>query len=415
MSSFMPCRSMKYGSRTSRTPEPIAQHAKVIFDALLAGGEFDYMILRDRHGRSHAAIEVRSDRQLVRQFRGKQNLVPKDRYLAPLVAFFVQRGWPIQNDWFNGVVIDDEGRIYKTEALPDCLSLRGNLNVESGFDVVLPRELVVTGLLHYRNCRISRYPDRVEAQSVRVEKCSGKAVALDLDILDYLDIAPDAVFETIADRLVVDGTVQLAHNRHIAKMPRHLRVSDWLNASDTDFYEFGADTRISGCILSTVASVNGTFTLDADRTIVNVNDFVEVIAAPKGKMERVFGDFKGAVATLVESYGGDGGLFDIALDKITVQLALTSTCIRKLPLPTSKPRIFWNVEEQGDSFIVSVSPLAGARQGKLRDSPSSIDRTMDQKQGGAASEESELGDFIFDDLPWVGANAAGPDIQAPVD
>lgn len=330
------------------------------YDEHLANGEYQYFVLRDERGRSHAIAEVRSADNLVWEFRGKQNVSPKMKYLAPFARFITEREWPIINRWRWGFVIDDQGRVLQVDSLPDKLNLRGDLKFFNCEDIVLPRELVVTGFLHFRKSSISVPSEEMSARTIVVESSSGGHLARHVVVRDFLELKPDADLAYIGDVVSVDGPLQMDDNEHIQFMPDHLRVADWFGGRGTRFKEFGADTRIRGCINMRRASAAGTFSLDADRHVVQVGDTVEIIDNVRGVNGVNHGDLRGKFASLVEPMGHDGGILEYPGADEARTISMVASSFRKVPrLPISALESCCT-QVSNDGIVVDLFPERAA-------------------------------------------------------
>lgn len=324
------------------------------YDEPLAKDECMYLVLRDERSRSHAVAEVMTDDNMVWDIRGKQNLIPKMKYLAPFAKFFAERQWPIMNRWKSGIVIDDLGHVHSVNSIPDRLSLRGDLEFFNCRDVVLPRELNVTGLLTIRKSKISQMSDQMSAGGVIVGESSGPALATTLYVGDVLELKPDAEFSSIAEVLAVDGPLQLTGNQFVKTMPSYLRVADWLQADGTSFERFGDDTQILGCLDVHGAQSYGGFTLDADRNVVHLGDMVEIIGSVKGINERRRGVIPGKFGSLMRPIGIDGGIVEFPGETQLDSLALIATAFRKVPSPAVTLFSNQTVRVEDGSIVVDL-------------------------------------------------------------
>lgn len=300
------------------------------YDEHLASDRFTYLVLRDSRSRSHAVAEVRTSDNLVWDIRGKQNALPKVKYLAPLASFITERGWPLINRWDAGFVIDDVGRVHYVDSKPGKLSLRGELKIYGCKNVVLPTDLSVTGFLSILGSNIAEPAEFIKAGVVVIERSTGSRLAHHVVVRNSFEIKADADFAALADALVVDGPLQMKNNEFVKQMPSHLRISDWLQANGTQFERFGDDTQILGCVDVTEAKSHGGFTFDADRMVVHPGDMVEIIGGVQGVNRRIHGDLKGKFGALAFVIGSDGGVVDYPGDTGIDSVPLLGSAFRKV-------------------------------------------------------------------------------------
>ncbi len=301
------------------------------YDKYLATDDFIYLVLRDEQSRSHAVAEIRTADNLVWDIRGKQNVTPKLKYLAPIAKFITEREWPIVNRWNSGMVIDDLGRIHFVGDNPERLSLRGRLNIFGCVDVVLPKELSVTEFITILKSSVSEPSNRIEAGDITLEDSSGPFLAQHVVVRNVLELKPDAAFPRISETLIVDGPLQMRNNEFVRRMPSYLRVANWLQANDTRFERLGDDTQILGLVDVNGASSYGTFAIDADRNTVQAGDIVEIIGGLEGSNGRMHGDLLGKFGTLTLPVNMDGGLVEYPCDTETKSVALVGSAFRKVP------------------------------------------------------------------------------------
>lgn len=300
------------------------------YDEHLASDRFSYLVLRDSRSRSHAVAEVRTSDNLVWDIRGKQNALPKIKYLAPLSGFITERGWPIINRWDAGFVIDDVGHVHLVASRPNKLNLRGDLKINGCKDVVLPKDLSVTGFLSIWGSDIAEPSGFIRAGDVVIEKGSGSQLAHHVVVRNNFEIKADADFEALADALVVGGSLQMKHNEFVKKMPSHLRIADWFQANGTQFERFSDDTQISGCVDVSDAKSHGTFTFDADRMVIYPGDMVEIIGGAQGVNKRIHGDLKGKFGALAFVVGSDGAVVEFPRDTDIGSVPLLGAAFRKV-------------------------------------------------------------------------------------
>ncbi|MBY3433582.1 hypothetical protein HFN89_05415 [Rhizobium laguerreae] len=305
------------------------------YDKSLALGEYQYLVLRDDRRRSHAIAQI-GDGNLVYEFLGKQNAVPKDKYLLPFVKFVTEREWPIVNRWHRGFVIDDCGYIHLTRSVPESLCLRGHLWFHECKDVDLPNGLTVSGHVDIRGTSIASSGDTLNARSLAVEDSSGPALAFHIVVHQRLELTQDAVFPSICDTLVVGGSFIMAGNHHVKTMPDYMRVSDNLQAKGTGFTQFGGDTQIKGVVSISPDCVNE-FLIDTDRNLVFPGDIVEIIGDLSGSNRRHYRDLTGRFGVVKSCPGIDGGWVLYPSDSEILEVLLIGRNLRKVPHSPNKP------------------------------------------------------------------------------
>ncbi|MCS4089315.1 hypothetical protein [Rhizobium sp. BK176] len=329
-----------------RTPEALLREGGVLqnclgdggYDQSLADGEHQYVVLRDDRNRSHAIAQIRTKDNLVCDFLGKQNAVPKHKYLMPFVRFITERQWPVINQWNRGVVIDDCGQVHRTQPVPEKLCLRGDLWIAGCKDVVLPLALTVSGHLKIYNANIARPSETMNVWALHVENSSGTCLADHIVAFEWLELKPDAEFPSIATTLVVGGTMAIQNNPHVEEMPYYLRVSDNLQAWNTRFPKFGDDTQIKGLINVNRNPELKPFLLDADRNVVVPGDIVEITGVLNGVNQRYHPTLKGQIGVVTACTGEDGGVIMYDAESRPRDLHLLGSKLRKLP---QTPNIPW--------------------------------------------------------------------------
>jgi hypothetical protein len=318
------------------------------YDKSIATGEYQYLVLRDDRCRSHAIAQI-GDGNLVCEFLGKQNVVPKDKYLHPFVKFLTEREWPVVNRWHRGFVIDDCGHIHLTRSAPEKLCLRGNLWFHSCKDVILPNSLTVSGHLDIRGTTIAILGDTINARSFAVEESSGPALSNHIVVHQELELTPDAIFPSISDTLVVGGTFSMEGNHHVKTMPDYMRVSDNLQAKDTRFPEFGRDTQIKGVVAIFSDSVNEFF-IDTDRNLVFPGDIVEIVGDLAGSNRRLFRGLTSRFGVVKSCVGIDGGWVIYPEDSGVSEVLMVGRNLRKVTHTPNKPWRSGTVISDGDTI-----------------------------------------------------------------
>ncbi|MBY3151388.1 hypothetical protein HFO56_03170 [Rhizobium laguerreae] len=326
------------------------------YDQSLADGEYQYVVLRDVRNRSHAIAEIRTKDNLVYQFLGKQNAIPKDKYLLPFVKFMTDREWPIVNRWNNGLVIDDCGHVHRTHAAPENLCLRGDLWLSGCIDVVLPKALTVSGHLKISKSSISHPSDTMNVWALHVEDSSGPYLSDHLVVFEWLELKQDAVFPSIATTLVVGGSIIMSQNHHVQQMPYYLRVSDFLQAWETSFQEFGEDTQIKGLLDVHQNHRLRPFILDAERNVLYPGDVVEITSDLTGVNRRYHPGLEGQFGVVKSCFGSDGGYIMYAANSGLAEVKLIGRNLRKVAQTRNMPWRSGTVISEADT--VYFDPFA---------------------------------------------------------
>lgn len=134
------------------------------YDQVVASGHTEILSLRDRAGRSHVTIELRTDRNRIEQIMGKANTIPKPEYIKRLIEWFNENPKMILHDVelppFHP--IDQTGRIVDLSSLKPGAVFEGDLILrcfDDGevFSPPLPEGLVVRGDLIVQSHRRDDY------------------------------------------------------------------------------------------------------------------------------------------------------------------------------------------------------------------------------------------------------------------
>lgn len=205
------------------------------YDANLNNSQLLYLSLRDSFGKPHVTMEISDygSNLHIYQLSGKQNDVPRGKYLALL------RPWFKANDvWFPGlspagIIISVEDEIYHPEELPDGFKTKGDFQTRHLADGRIPENMVVNG---------DMYANRNENLQTFLPK--GLRVKGDL-LLSWP--------ESISDNTVVAGTLdasvsmlkQIGENckigrncklneSKVSKLPKKMMVGGILDIASTD-------------------------------------------------------------------------------------------------------------------------------------------------------------------------------------
>ncbi|MCV9964149.1 PcfJ domain-containing protein [Pararhizobium sp. BT-229] len=305
--------------------------------------------LRDPRGKPHATIEI-EDGELV-QFQGKQNRVPLEKYIDRCLPFLRSAGVECNN---TGILVTDVGgTVYSIFDLPDTLTVKGDLTIQSKGDrlVRLPKEIVAEGNLTIRS--LSCDPGFSNAPEV-------------LHVCGNLVMSGERIKELPAS-IKVGGSIRLDHSG-ISQLPANLSVAGFLSMRRTplrtlppglrverklDLYKTDVD-EIPGDLRCGSIDISGTDVRRFDTSV-----FLE---------ESTDGDFRMLVArdACLEEIVGDPTFYslDIAGTKVRTlphglavaeNLIIASTPIRELP---AEVRIGGSIDASECDITIALSEVA---------------------------------------------------------
>ncbi|NTF23498.1 hypothetical protein G6L37_34575 [Agrobacterium rubi] len=204
------------------------------YDDALDDGRWEYMSLRDKHGKAHATLEIDHEENRLEQLQGKQNKRPLPKYIEALVPYLKANRYRTDlraNE--IGYVIDVNGHWHPLDNLPEGLRVPGSLHL-SGVDIrklpdglrvgdclylvrstieCLPRGLRVAKTLFIGNTSLTYLPDDISVGG-SISMCVVKGP--DAPIVDLPDSVDDRT------RIVTsDGAMSAARFRE-----RYARKSD---------------------------------------------------------------------------------------------------------------------------------------------------------------------------------------------
>jgi len=170
--------------------------------------------LRDRQGREHLTFNVKAEGNELLQCRSKQNEPPIARYM-PHVRLFIesQRLVLKESASVTGLVQDVEGRIHSIAALPEGLTVDGDLDLNGAAITALPEGLKVGGNLYLRGTAIMALPEGLKVDG-------------------YLDLRSTAI-TVLPEGLKVGGSLDLSYLAAITALPEGLEVGGFLGLSST--------------------------------------------------------------------------------------------------------------------------------------------------------------------------------------
>ncbi|MBZ5762408.1 PcfJ domain-containing protein [Rhizobium sp. VS19-DR104.2] len=128
------------------------------YDAHLTDERYRYLSLRDDSGKVHPTLEIWDGR--VTQFHGKQNSRPLPLHVEKVIPYIRQNRLKVDVPAYHlGYVIDTVGRWHRIDALPEGLTVHGNLFLQTAEIAFLPQGLTVGGGLFLYNTAITELPD----------------------------------------------------------------------------------------------------------------------------------------------------------------------------------------------------------------------------------------------------------------
>ncbi|MBY3157285.1 hypothetical protein HFO56_33715 [Rhizobium laguerreae] len=201
-----------------------------------------FLSLRDPARKPHVTIAVSEGK--IEELSGKQNDIPKPRYLKRLASFFQSLGELSYLDGSHGVIADIHGRVYEYGDLPDVLEVAGDLRLLDDPDdqnFRLPRVIRAGGQVTI-DSDFDGQLECVEAESLSM---SGAKAAKDCEfkVRKSLNLR-GSVIERLQDNLTVAGNLDLAGTT-ITKLPSGLRVGGTLDIGGTDITVLPDDLVVS--------------------------------------------------------------------------------------------------------------------------------------------------------------------------
>ncbi|MCV9963985.1 hypothetical protein OIU34_19075 [Pararhizobium sp. BT-229] len=134
------------------TPEALDYESSVMQHCIGHGG-YDYSLSKnDRHffslrsgsAKPHVTIDIDVASGWVNEMKGKQNAHPDPAYVMALTPFFKSRP-ELQFMRHTGLVFDQHRNLVHVRSLPDGTVLEGDLRINGGAELVLPKNLTVKG------------------------------------------------------------------------------------------------------------------------------------------------------------------------------------------------------------------------------------------------------------------------------
>jgi len=195
------------------------------------------------------------------------------RAIAPVV---VERNWRKHYSWSHGYLITAHGKVVSVNALPDVVSVNGNLEVFNYSQVRLPGTLTVVGDVILHTCDVTTPPRFLNALNVVVIGCTMPRVANRVKTEGNLSITMSRMAE-IADAAVVKGDLEFSDMPNPISMPPVLRVGGTLKAEDDSIHTFGADSVVMGDLKLVSKRTASRFGLDFSGRIVRFGDRIGIV------------------------------------------------------------------------------------------------------------------------------------------
>ncbi len=211
-----------------------------------------YLSLRDRHGKPHATLEVKSGRLI--ELQGKQNEAPIEKYKSVLIPFLKKTKWKmrIPVSWL-GFIIDAYEEWHPLDKLPEGLTINGNLYLSGTGITSLPRRLTVTGRLDLRGTEITELPDMLTVDGSLILGEFIKTLPRNLNIKGSIN-AYNAPLMTIPEDLKVGGDLYLPTVK-IVSLPKGLAVGGNLDVRYTRLTELPEGLNVGGDLILTDSDI----------------------------------------------------------------------------------------------------------------------------------------------------------------
>lgn len=207
------------------------------YDEHLNDSKLLYLSLRDPFGKPHVTMEIQDhgSKMHIYQLNGKQNDVPRGKYLALLRPWFKANNVKFPSLSPAGIIISFEDEIYHPEELPVGFKTKGDFQTRLLGNGRIPENMVVNG---------DMYANQNENQYLQTFLPKGLKVKGDLRL---------SWPETISDNTVVvgtlDGTVSMLKEigenckigrncklkgAKVSKLPEKMMVGGILDIASTD-------------------------------------------------------------------------------------------------------------------------------------------------------------------------------------
>lgn len=211
------------------------------YDLQLADPEGMFLSLRDPSGKPHATIAVYGNK--IGELSGKQNELPRPKYLKRLAPFFLNIGDMSYLDGSHGVVMDVHGTVHGSDDLPEILEVSGDLNLvhdsPDGAKCRLPRVIRAGGAVSIEEDVFEGELELVEAARVDVAGWGMLAKNCAFKVNQSLDLTGSDI-ERLPENLVLKGSLRL-FGAALTELPSGLIVGDELDIKGTDISSLPGD------------------------------------------------------------------------------------------------------------------------------------------------------------------------------
>jgi len=240
-----------------RTPDALDRESAMMghcvghgaYDRVVVSGERAIYSLRDRKGRAHATLSIDATEGALLQCHGKEDRPPIARYWPPLQAFIRRDGLTLRGrPEMTGLVQDVGGQYHSVTAMPDGLTVAGDLDLTKTDITSLPRGLTVLGSLILSGCRIIVLPeDLTVANDLRLNGSGVTALPTTLTLGRGLDLCKTPVTE-LPENLSINGSLDLGDTA-ITRLPEGLAVGENLDLRNTRMTELPDRFSVGGSLL----------------------------------------------------------------------------------------------------------------------------------------------------------------------
>jgi hypothetical protein len=205
--------------------------------------------LRDREGKAHVTFEVQADGNELLQCKGKQNAPPVEKYMPQVRAFTERSGFVLKESArMTGLVQDESGRCHSILALPDGLSVGGNLDLYGTAVTALPEGLRVGGNLDLHGTAVTALPEGLSVgRDLNLRGTNITALPTRLSVGGDLDLE-DTKITALPDGLSVGGNLDV-YGTKITSLPEGLRVGGYLDLCGTNITALPEGLSVRGVVL----------------------------------------------------------------------------------------------------------------------------------------------------------------------
>lgn len=316
--------------------------------------DYEYLVLKDRLGKSHVAIEKQAHGKWAFQVKGKQNAAPAAKYGQVLARFFAANDISVVQFWKNQRFFTTDGRYVATQDLyEDHVIVAGDLIIDGVQAFPMPGDLRVTGDLKIRNCSIESPSDYITVGgTLHISDSSGEAFAQE-DEAGRVILLETAQIRTLPQKLRIKGHLDMTDNRHVETMPAVLDVGGWICATNTAFRSFGRSTRAGLFVSLQGAETEYEVGYNGAGRILQPGDIVLVTATKKGLYGYDVSDFAGRVGTISHFYSQNSCAVEFFEEENLKgeMAAFPIDCLSVLPGATPEDRPHWSFDD--DTLTIS--------------------------------------------------------------